>query len=309
MDPLSHTLTGAALGCTGLQERTRLARTTLIIGANLPDVDAVTYLVDGVDSLAIRRGVTHGVMAMVVLPVLLALTIKGVAMLRRRSDGTDGAPFRQLLLLAAIAVATHPVLDQLNNYGMRWLMPFVDRWWYGDTLYIVDPVVWAILLAGIVSFALLRPEPHRSRAAAGSLAVLALYIAASALGTAAARSAALAATGEEPPRRLMASPVLLRPLERELVLEYGDEYRFGRVELQPAPRVTFEAVTVPKGDPRDLEMARATEAGGIFLRWARFPFTEGADAGGLRIIRVMDARYVREWDDGFATVRVTVPAP
>ncbi len=111
MDPLCHTLTGAALGCTGLRNRTRFARTTLVIGANLPDVDAVTYLWNGVDSLAIRRGITHGVVAMVVLPILLALAIKGIATLSRRPDGTDGASFRQLLLLAAIAVATHPLLD------------------------------------------------------------------------------------------------------------------------------------------------------------------------------------------------------
>lgn len=306
MDPLCHTLTGAALGCTGLRHRTRFARTTLIIGANLPDVDAVTYLWDGVDSLAIRRGITHGVVAMVVLPVLLALAIKGTATWRRRPGGTDDAPFRQLLLLAAIAVATHPLLDQLNNYGMRWLMPFVDRWWYGDTLFIVDPFAWAILLAGVVTFAVLRRSPHRDRAATGSLAVLCVYMAASVLGTIAARGATLAAT-DEAPRRFMASPVLLRPLERELVLEYEDEYRFGRVELRPFPRVTFDDETVPKGDPRDLERVRATKAGGVFLHWARFPFTRGEDAGDERIIRVMDARYIRDRDDGFATVRVTVP--
>lgn len=306
MDPLCHTLTGAALGCTGLRNRTRFARTTLVIGANLPDVDAVTYLWNGVDSLAIRRGITHGVVAMVVLPILLALAIKGIATLRRRPDGTDGASFRQLLLLAAIAVATHPLLDQLNNYGMRWLMPFVDRWWYGDTLFIVDPVAWTILLAGVISFALLRRSPHRERAGSGSLAVLCVYIGASALGTVSARSAALAAA-DETPQRLMASPVLLRPLERELVLEYENEYRFGRVRLRPPLRVTFEEETVPKGEPRDLERARATEAGGIFLHWARFPFVEGKDAGDVRIVRITDARYRRESGEGFATVRVTVP--
>ncbi len=306
MDPLCHTLTGAVLGCTGLRHRTRFARTTLILGANLPDVDAVTYLWDGVDSLAIRRGITHGVVAMVVLPVLLALAIRGFALLRKRPDGTDDTPFRQLLLLAAIAVATHPLLDQLNNYGMRWLVPFVDRWWYGDTLFIVDPVAWTILLAGVIIFAVLRRSPHRERAATGSLAVLCVYIAASVLGTIAARSATLAAA-DEAPKRFMASPVLLHPLARELVLEYEDEYRFGRVELRPFPRVTFEEETVPKGDLRDLERARATEAGAIFLHWARFPFTEAEDAGDSRIIRIMDARYVREWDDGFATVRVAVP--
>ena len=40
---------------------------------------------------------------------------------------------------------THPALDWLNNYGMRWLMPFDGRWFYGDALFIIDPWVWLVL--------------------------------------------------------------------------------------------------------------------------------------------------------------------
>jgi inner membrane protein len=50
-----------------------------------------------------------------------------------------------LLGLSYLAVGTHPSLDWLNNYGMRWLMPFEGRWFYGDSLYIVDPWVWIVL--------------------------------------------------------------------------------------------------------------------------------------------------------------------
>ncbi len=31
-------------------------------------------------------------------------------------------------------------MDWLNSYGVRLLMPFSNRWFYGDALYIVDPV-------------------------------------------------------------------------------------------------------------------------------------------------------------------------
>ncbi|MGE5198160.1 MAG: metal-dependent hydrolase, partial [Rhodospirillaceae bacterium] len=40
---------------------------------------------------------------------------------------------------------SHPFLDWLNNYGVRLLMPFSERWFYGDTLFIVDPWLWLIL--------------------------------------------------------------------------------------------------------------------------------------------------------------------
>ncbi len=58
--------------------------------------------------------------------------------------------------MSLIATATHPFLDWLNNYGMRSLLPFDSRWFYGDLLYIVDPFMWLFL--GGASF-LLTAEP------------------------------------------------------------------------------------------------------------------------------------------------------
>ena len=40
---------------------------------------------------------------------------------------------------------THPVLDWLNNYGIRLLMPFSPRWFYGDAVFIIDPWLWLAL--------------------------------------------------------------------------------------------------------------------------------------------------------------------
>ncbi len=94
-----------------------------------------------------RRGWTHGLPAMVVLPFLVA----GVLLLwdrhvrRRRQPQAPPVRASVLLAVAAIGVFSHPVLDWLNNYGMRWLMPFDDRWFYGDALFIIDPWVWLAL--------------------------------------------------------------------------------------------------------------------------------------------------------------------
>lgn len=63
MDNLTHSLIGAVLGQAGLKRKTGLAMPTLIIAANLPDIDA-TCTVFGMLSLAMRRGVTHGPIAM-----------------------------------------------------------------------------------------------------------------------------------------------------------------------------------------------------------------------------------------------------
>jgi inner membrane protein len=141
MDPLAHTLVGLGLAKSGLDKRSGFAAAALVAGANIPDVDGVTYLVSGDLALFVRRGWTHGVAAMVVWPFILT----AVLLLLDRALGFHKARFRALLPLSFLAVATHPALDWLNNYGMRWLMPFDGTWFYGDTLVVVDPWIWLTL--------------------------------------------------------------------------------------------------------------------------------------------------------------------
>jgi len=169
MDPLAHTLIGASLAETRLGRCTPLAMPALLIGVNLPDLDAVAMLIDGDLALGVRRGWTHGALAMLVLPAVLAITLmladRG---LRRRRPDTAPASFTRLALLAYLAVWTHPLLDWLNTYGIRLLMPFDERWFYGDALFIVDPWLW--LLAATPSVL----ARNRTRAGIGAWTTLAL---------------------------------------------------------------------------------------------------------------------------------------
>jgi inner membrane protein len=142
MDPLAHTLAGAALAEIGLARTTRLATATLIIGANLPDVDAISRFWGEDAERSFRRGWTHGVLAMIVLPLLLAGTM---LLIDRWRGGTERARGGVLLALACISVWSHPLLDWLNTYGIRLLMPFDGTWFYGDALFIVDPFLWLAL--------------------------------------------------------------------------------------------------------------------------------------------------------------------
>ena len=147
MDPLAHTLVGASLAETRLKRLTHLASPTLILGANAPDVDAVTMFISRDAALGFRRGWTHGILSLVLLPLILAALIllfdRVLARARGREVRARPAP---VILLAYLGVLTHPFLDWLNTYGIRLLMPFDDRWFYGDALFVIDPWVW--LLAG-----------------------------------------------------------------------------------------------------------------------------------------------------------------
>src|SRR5690606_3922380 len=55
-----------------------------------------------------------------------------------------------LLALSYLATLTHPLLDWLNTYGIRLLMPLSDRWFYGDALFIIDPWMWLLAGASVV---------------------------------------------------------------------------------------------------------------------------------------------------------------
>jgi len=152
MDNLTHSLVGALIGQTGLKKKTGLAMPALIIGANLPDVDAACFFwLEGVEHLAFRRGITHGPPALVLLPLILAgllwswdrwQTLRG-----KRPEGRLPVHFGWLYALAFVSCLSHPALDLLNVYGIRLLEPFSSRWFYGDVLFIID--VWLWLLMGI----------------------------------------------------------------------------------------------------------------------------------------------------------------
>ena len=151
MDPIAHTLAGATLAETRLGKSTRLAAPALILGANAPDIDAVTMFISRDLSLGFRRGWTHGVLAMVVLPVVLTLLLllldRVFARWRGQAPRARAGP---LLGLSTLAVVSHPLLDWLNTYGVRFLMPFDGTWFYGDALFVVDPWVWLLLSTSVV---------------------------------------------------------------------------------------------------------------------------------------------------------------
>ncbi len=173
MDNLAHGLFGAALAETGLKRVSPLATATLVIGANLPDVDAVTVLLGRDAALLHRRGWTHGVLAMAILPFALTAAMLLWDRLVRRRKGKAPVRAGPLLALSFLSVLSHPLLDLLNTYGVRLLMPFDGRWFYGDALFIVDPWLWLIMGAAVVL--------ARGRGRLGTAAWMVLGAAASAL--------------------------------------------------------------------------------------------------------------------------------
>ncbi|MEM1053481.1 MAG: metal-dependent hydrolase [Pseudomonadota bacterium] len=154
MDNLTHGLTGALMGQTGLKKKTGLGIAALVLGANLPDIDVVGLLwLDSQEALGFRRGITHGPIGVALLPIGLAALLWGFDRWQssrgKRPETRDPVSFKWLYILALIGAISHSLMDWLNNYGVRFLYPFDKSWYYGDTLFIIDIVLWVILAASI----------------------------------------------------------------------------------------------------------------------------------------------------------------
>lgn len=290
MDNLCHTLVGAAMGYAGLRRKTQLANATLMIAANLPDLDVLVFATD-TPSVAFRRGWTHGVLAQLVLP--LALTAIMVLIGRSRRGRPGDPPLRPgwVLLLSYLALYSHIFLDFLNNYGIRLLTPFDWRWFYGDTLFIMDPWLWLTLGVGVwLSRRWRSPRPARV-----ALSIAALYIGVMLVSAQVAREIVVEAWRAErgaTPRALMVGPAPGTPFERQIIVDAGDHYETGAFTWRGEPRVTFAPDQVPKNDRRDeVRAARETRGFRAFLVWSRFPFFQlETEAAGTRV-SVGDMRF------------------
>ena len=284
MDNLCHTLVGAALGEAGLKRQTRLGSATLMIASNLPDIDVLVFATR-TPSVAFRRGWTHGVLADVFLPLLLT----GIIVLASRRRG--GVRPMQILALSYLGVILHVLMDLLNNYGVRLLMPFSQHWFYGDVLFIIDPWLWIVLGAGIW----LGRQRRSAKPARGALLLATVYVVVMIVSARAARAAIVDRWQQvegKPPQALMVGPLPVTPLRRQVIIDAGDRYETGSFTWRPRS-VRFDPYDVPKNntDPR---VAPAGLAPNIraFLVWSRFPFwTLEPGAGGTRVT-VGDMRFV-----------------
>jgi len=297
MDNLCHTLVGAALAQTGLKHRTGLGAATVMIGANFPDIDALTIFTGR--ALELRRGITHGVLALVVLPVVLTGIMIAWDRHKRRRGETARAPVvpAELLLLSAISILTHPTLDWMNSYGMRWLMPFDGRWSYGDSLFIVDP--WLLLVLGLGVWLSRRRErrnlPRHQYPARVAVAVASAYIVAMmGLHLIAERAATRDLAGRIQTRRLHVVPAPANPLRWRVYADDGDQYWRGSVLLPPAGagRLELSAEPLVKHANDKASIAAAhTAAGRRFLNWARLPYYRVTRRGDSTVVEITDARY------------------
>jgi len=293
MDNLTHSLVGALIGQAGLKRKTGLGMPALVIGANIPDIDAAClFWLDGVEHLGFRRGITHGPIAWILLPLLLAGALWGwdrwQASRGKRPEERLPVRFGWLYVLAFIACLTHPAMDWLNTYGIRLLEPFSSQWFYGDILFIID--IWLWLGLGFATWFSLRREKRGGgwrRPARIALSAMLAYIGVNAAITWTAEQRGL--MSDPYPRVAIASPVPLAFWQRELIT--GDSE--GRYRIDGEEVGDFRLREEDKPD-----IAAAVPGAAAFLFWSRTPFVTYRDGQYL----LGDARFASSISSGRFTV-------
>jgi inner membrane protein len=124
------------------------------VGSNLPDLDfLVGELSDDrkLGYLLHHRGHTHtllfALLASWPLAWLCGRLAGGAMWGPQRAAGWSRRERLQLFALSAGALLLHIGFDALNDYGVHPFFPWDNRWYYGDTVFIVEPLWWVILAA------------------------------------------------------------------------------------------------------------------------------------------------------------------
>ena len=278
MDNLTHSLVGAVLGRMGLKRLSPRAMPALVIAANLPDIDSWIAKPLGLYPRTFHRGFTPGIGGLVTMP-LLAVAI--IWVWERLRPGKEG-PLKLggLLLACFLGVLSHPMLDFLNTYGVRLLEPFSHRWFYGDTLFIVDPWIWIMLILGLeFSWRAERLGNNWERPAAYAFCAMLAYIGANAAISVRAVDASrplVERIGH--PTMIVAGEVPLEFWKRQVMwrtdkLSGSADYDvFGNVA-----RLDSKVVPLDLDDPRLAEAARTDRDVCNFLFWSRMPLVINVD--------------------------------
>jgi inner membrane protein len=170
MEPVTHVLTGACLARAGFNRRAAYATLAMAIAAELPDIDSLWAIHGPVEAFQHHRGITHTFLgvpfeAAFVLLVVYAVHRWRAARYEKRPKPAPvgdhvaverpltSAPVRwgTLYVFCILALLSHLLLDYTNNYGLRPLYPFNPHWYAASIVFIFDPLIFGLLVIGLVA--------------------------------------------------------------------------------------------------------------------------------------------------------------
>ncbi|GBE31190.1 hypothetical protein BMS3Bbin05_00087 [bacterium BMS3Bbin05] len=254
MDPVTHTLTGITL--SNFAPKRRAFFWILVISSVLPDIDYVTRI-PGLDVfLRYHRGITHGILAVILVPLLLSLVFRIIY----------GSGFFHFFLFSFIGYSIHILMDLTNQYGTRVLSPFDWHQYSLGLTFIIEPYVTLTLITAVIATKVFRKKP-----------ILISLIAFLCISGYVAGKYVLKGVAESFLKdRIESEEVYLAPLPNDFlrwwyVARTSDKIQTGMVDLF-TQRVYLHDNLVYSDDDPLIVRSRETRVVRNFLYFARFPY-------------------------------------
>ena len=271
MDPITHSLAGITISHLGFRRKS--AMWVLLLSSIAPDFDYITRLW-GIDMfLRYHRGITHGILALAVVPVLIGLIFgfrKG---------------FLYYFFTAFIGYSAHLFMDLTNQYGTRILSPLDWQQYSLDLTFIIDPYITIGLLLSLI---LCKFKKEKSLVIA--LITVLLFI-----SYTAGRYYLHVKTRDFLKEKLEANTYKIYPLPNDFlrwwfITKSGNEVKVGFADLFTQRICIQETYTMADKDPF-IEKSKETRIIENFLYFAKYPYAEAKSEKGKTTVIWRELSY------------------
>ena len=137
MDNVTHSLVGLMLARAVLDRGEKGAAIMVVLAANAPDIDGISFFSDTLTYLEQHRGYVHSLAFAPLVALIPLLLVKLVTWTRI----TLWSYFA-----CVVAVLSHLMLDWTNVYGVRLMLPFSAHWFHLDVNPLAEPFILLILV-------------------------------------------------------------------------------------------------------------------------------------------------------------------
>jgi inner membrane protein len=285
----------------------------MTLAAEAPDLDVFWGLKGPVLGFAHHRGFTHSFLGLILVSTVVTAFMYLIWRLRGRKTNIPDLPPRWglLFLFAYIAGLSHILLDYTNNYGVRPFWPFWEKWYSWDIIFIVEPALYVILVAGLVLpaiFSQRQPVPRGRRFAVIALVCVAgLYAARDHEHRKAVHALQQQRFNSAVPMRVSAYPYYWHLFRWYAVAQTEDFFASADIDSRTGElnQGELEFVSKPHETPVTLA-AKRCYLGRVYLDWAQYPLVTQRSTDDGWTVRFRDLRYDYPPLRGGTTLSATV---
>lgn len=299
MDLVTHALAGLTLARPRRgRPRVRGVTAILLTASLLPDIDVVWALADPTFATLERRTLTHSVPGILLISLVCAVLLRAVC---------RDMSFRQTFMLFALGMTVHVVFDVVTSFGVALLYPFSDYRFEMPLIFVIDPVLTSILIAGLAAPMLFRTKISPFGAAVIALGLVSAYLIVGAVARNAAREVVIAQADGAVlrPESVHMVPEPFAPFRWKAVYRVDDVYRQALVHPWSGTLRELATVRTELTDPR-VQVVRRSPVAARIEHFFKLPVWRVGDTNvAVYDLRFRYATLENQWDPFGFRFRVT----